>query len=78
MVIHSWKWVGLCDRGLIDGGLEIPADPDGTIALQNRDKVGCPLGMLHRGCNAQLLHLTQLFFDPLSQKGLFCALGTWV
>ena len=60
--------VGLSDRGLIDSGLEIPANPNGTITLWNRDNGGCPLGMLHRGYNALLLHHTQLFFNLLSQK----------
>ena len=32
-VIHSWEWVGLSDRGLIDGGLKIPAIPNSTITL---------------------------------------------
>ena len=67
-VVHSWKWVGLSDRGLIDSGLEIPANPNGTITLWNRDNGGCLLGMLHRGYNALLLHHTQLFFNLLSQK----------
>ena len=43
-VTHSWEWVGLGDRGLIDGGLEIPADPNGIITFWNRDNGGCPQG----------------------------------
>ena len=67
-VIHSWEWVGLSDRGLIDGGIKIPTDPNGTIILWNRDNGGCPLGMLQGEYNVLLLHLTQLFFNLLSQK----------
>ena len=67
-VIHSWEWVGLSDRGLIDGGLKILTDSNGTITYWNRDNGSCPLEMLHRGYNALLVHLTQLFFNLLSQK----------
>ena len=67
-VIHSWEWVGLSDRGLIDGGLKIPTYPNGTITYWNRDNGGCPLGMLHGVYNVFLFHLTQSFFNLLSQK----------
>ena len=39
-VIHSCEWVGISDSGLIDGDLEIPADPDSTVTLCNRDNGG--------------------------------------